>query len=342
LEPIEQAMVGMDGPPKETHWESPPVQDALTAVVDSLGMRGRLFCRIELSAPWGMAFPRNQLARFHVIERGSCWLKVQGSAQPVTLASGDLVVVPHGNGHSLVDSPDTPPVPLSRIVRKTRPGEHARVRHSAGGPQTVLICGEFGFERREGHPLISALPPVIHLRGTSGSARSLLDSGLQLLAAEAKRPRAGTQALVSRLTDVLFIQALRAWVEALPDGAGGWLGALRDRQIGSALSRMHREPDHRWTLASIAAAVGMSRSRFTDRFAALVGEAPMAYLTRWRMQLAAGRLHSGGPSVAELAQSVGYESETAFAKAFRRTFGLSPSAYRRRQGFSSPPARGFP
>jgi hypothetical protein len=131
-------MVGMDGPPKKTRWESPPVQDALTAVVDSLGVRGRLFCRLELSAPWGMALPRNQLARFHVIER-----------------------------------------------------ENARVRHGAGGPQTVLICGEFGFERREGHPLISALPPVIHLRGAPGSARALLDSGLELLAAEARSPRAG-------------------------------------------------------------------------------------------------------------------------------------------------------
>jgi Cupin len=174
-------MVGMDGPPKKTRWESPPVQDALTAVVDSLGVRGRLFCRLELSAPWGMALPRNQLARFHVIER-----------------------------------------------------ENARVRHGAGGPQTVLICGEFGFERREGHPLISALPPVIHLRGAPGSARALLDSGLDCSRPRRGAPERGTQALVSR-------------------------------------------------------------SRFTARFAALVGAAPMAYLTRWRMQLAAGRLQSSGP-----------------------------------------------
>jgi AraC-like DNA-binding protein len=329
------------GPPKKTHWESPPAPDALTAVVDTLGLRGRLYCRIELSAPWGMALPRDEFARFHVVERGDCWLKVPGSAKPVALTGGDLVVVPHGSGHSLVDAPDTTPVPVSRIFRKAIPDGHARVRHGAGGPETVLICGEFRFEHREGHPLISALPPVIHLRSSAGPARALLDVGLELLATEAKSPHAGTQALVSRLTDVLFIQALRVWVETLPDGAGGWLGALRDRHIGTALSLLHREPDRDWTLAAIATAVGMSRSRFTDRFAALVREAPMAYLTRWRMHLAAGRLLSDGPSVAELARSVGYESETAFAKAFRRTFGLSPSAYRRRHSSTSA-AAGIP
>jgi AraC-like DNA-binding protein len=333
-------MVGRDGPPRKTHWESPPAPDALTAVVDTLGLQGRLYCRIELSAPWGMALPRDEHARFHVIERGSCLLKVQSSAKPVALTAGDLVVVPHGTGHSLVDAPDTPPVPLARIFPKAIRDGHVRVRHGAGGPQTVLICGEFRFEHQEGHPLISALPPVIHLRSSAGSARAILDIGLELLATEARNPQAGTQALVSRLTDVLFIQALRVWVETLPEGAGGWLGALRDRQIGKALSLLHREPDRDWTLASIATAVGMSRSRFTDRFATLVREAPMAYLTRWRMHLAAGRLRSDGPGVAELARSVGYESETAFAKAFRRTFGLSPSAYRRRQASSSAAAGG--
>jgi len=165
---------------------------------------------------------------------------------------------------------------------------------------------------------------------------------VKLLTVEARNPQAGTQALISRLTDVVFIQALRAWVEALPEGSGGWLGALKDRQVGNALSILHQQANRRWTLASLAAAVGMSRSRFTDRFAALVGETPLAYLTRWRMHLAAGRLHPEGARVAEVAEAVGYTSETAFAKAFRRTFGVSASAYRRgvaaRVQRSGPPA----
>jgi AraC-like DNA-binding protein len=316
--------------PRKTRWQAPPAPDALTAVVETLHMRGRLFCRIELSAPWGMALPASKAAHFHAIERGSCWLRLSGPEPPVALAGGDLIIVPHGMGHSLADSPDTPPVPFSRIVGKAEPGGHVLLRHGAGGSQTVLVCGQFQFERRDGHPLISALPPFIHLRSGASSAGALLDSSLELLAAEARAPQAGTEALVSRLTDVVFIQALRAWVQGLPEASGGWLGALRDRGIGNALALMHRQPDRRWTLASIAAAVGMSRSRFSDRFTDLVGEAPMAYLARWRMHLAAGRLRPEGGSVAEVAQSVGYESETAFAKAFRRTFGVSPSAHRRR------------
>jgi AraC-like DNA-binding protein len=334
-------------PVQKARWSSTDVPDALTAVVETLHLRGRLYCRMELAAPWGMAFPKTNDAHFHALEHGSCWLRTDGAAVPIALTGGDLVVVPHGGGHSLADSPETPLVPLSSIVGAAKPEGHVLLRHGGGGGRSALICGAFQFERREGNPLLSALPTVIHLRSSVRDARSLLETSLKLLTVEARSPQAGTQALVSRLTDVVFIQALRAWVEDLPEGSGGWLGALKDRQIGTALSILHHQPNRRWTLASLAAAVGMSRSRFTDRFAALVGETPLAYLTRWRMHLAAGRLHPEGAGVAEVAQAVGYTSETAFAKAFRRTFGVSPSAYRRGmpslQERSRPPTpAGFP
>jgi AraC-like DNA-binding protein len=314
---------------QKTRWRSTEVPDALTAVVETLRLRGRLYCRLKLSAPWGMAFPRTNDAHFHALEHGNCWLRTDTAAAPIALRGGDLVVLPHGGGHSLADSLETPLVPLSRVIGAGKPEGHVLLRHGGTGAETALICGAFEFERREGNPLLSALPAIIHLRSSVRDERSLLETSLKLLAVEARKPQAGTQALVSRLTDVVFIQALRAWVGALPEGSGGWLGALKDRHIGMALSLLHQQPDRRWTLVSLAAAVGMSRSRFTDRFAALVGETPLAYLTRWRMNLAADRLHPEGASVAELARAVGYTSETAFAKAFRRTLGVSPSAYRR-------------
>jgi AraC-like DNA-binding protein len=310
-------------------WKSGDFPDALTTAVEALRLRGRLYCRMELSAPWGMALPRTDQAQFHALERGSCWLRTAASAEPLALMGGDLVVVPHGAAHSLADSQETPLVPLSKIIGPAKPTGYALLRHGGTGARTVLICGAFEFERREGNPLLTALPPVLHLRSGGRNARDLLTTSLRLLAVEARRPQAGTQALVSRLTDVVFIQGLRAWVKALPEGSGGWLGALKDRQIGTALSMLHRHPDRRWTLASLATAVGMSRSRFTDRFTVLVGQPPVAYLTSWRMHLAAGRLLVEGARVAEVALAVGYESETAFAKAFRRAFGVSPSLYRR-------------
>jgi AraC-like DNA-binding protein len=335
-------MAGKGRRVKKARWSSTEVPDALTAVVETLRLRGRLYCRMELSAPWGMAFPRTNDAHFHALEHGSCWLRTDGAAAPIALTGGDLVVLPHGGGHSLADSPETPLVPLSTIVGAEKAEGPVLLRHGGEGVKTTLICGAFQFERRDGSPLLSALPSVIHLRSSARDERSLLETSLKLLTVEAKNPQAGTQALISRLTDVVFIQALRAWVEALPEGSGGWLGALNDRQVGNALSILHQQANRRWTLASLAAAVGMSRSRFTDRFAALVGETPLAYLTRWRMHLAAGRLHPEGARVAEVAQAVGYKSETAFAKAFRRTFGVSASAYRRgaaaREQRSGPPA----
>jgi AraC-like DNA-binding protein len=294
---------------------------------------------MEMAAPWGIAFRPTEFATFHAIETGSCWLRTDATPQPIAVAPDDLVVVAHGAGHVLSDSRDTPPVPMSQLIGPPTAGGHVLLKHGGKGAPTVMICGAFKFDHGEGHPLLSVLPPVIHLRTGAHAGAGLLRTGLDLLYGEAGRPRAGTQALVLRLSEIVLIQALRAWVEGLPQGQGGWLGALKDPQVGTALSLLHREPQRRWTLASLAAAVGMSRSRFADRFTALVGEAPLTYLANWRMHVAAGRLHPAGARVAEVAQLVGYESETAFTKAFRRTFGVSPSAYRRRarRAETSPP-----
>jgi AraC-like DNA-binding protein len=266
-----------------------------------------------------------------VIERGGAWLRVEGR-EPVALAGGDLVVVPHGTGHTLTDSLATKARPLAEMAgRRASEGGCVVMRGGGGkGAETQLVCGSFRFERRDAHPLLELLPLLIHLRPAETPAAEWLEATLRFLAWETRESKPGTETIVSRLTDVLFVQVLRAWIETAPEGRGGWLGALRDRPIGTALALVHRSPERDWTNASLAEAVGMSRSRFAARFTALVGEPPLTYLSRWRLETAAGLLQDGALGLAEIAARVGYESEAAFSKAFRRRFGSPPGAYRRR------------
>ena len=303
--------------------------DVLTTVMDAVRLRSRVFCRSELRAPWGLALKRSDYAHFHVIERGGAWLRIEGQ-EPVALAGGDLVVVPHGTGHTLTDSLATKARPLAEMAGR-QAGEAGCVvmRGGGEGAETRLVCGSFRFERREAHPLLELLPPLVHLQPAQTPAAEWLEATLRFLTWETREAKPGTETIVSRLTDVIFVQVLRAFIESLPEGRGGWMGALRDRQVGAALARIHRSPEQDWTNASLAAAVGMSRSRFAARFTALVGEPPLTYVARWRLETAAGLLQDGGLGLAEVAARVGYESEAAFSKAFRRRFGTPPGAYRR-------------
>ena len=315
--------------PTGTSW-SADAADVLTTVMDAVRLRSRVFCRSELRAPWGMALPRSDYAHFHVIERGGAWLRVEGR-EPVALAGGDLVVVPHGTGHTLSDSLATKSRPLAEMAgRRGTEGGCVVMRGGGAGAETRLVCGSFRFDRREAHPLLELLPPLIHLRPAETPASEWLEATLRFLSWETRESKPGTETIVSRLTDVVFVQVLRAWIESLPEGQGGWMGALRDRQVGAALALVHRSPEREWTNAVLAEAVGMSRSRFAARFTALVGEPPLAYVTRWRLETAAALLRDSALSLGELAQRVGYDSEAALSKAFRRRFGAPPGAYRRR------------
>lgn len=225
-------------------------------------------------------------AHFHAIERGGGWLRIAGH-EPLALAGGDLVVVPRGTGHTLTDSLGSRARPLAEMVPARADAGCAVMRGGGEGAETRFVCGSFRFERRDTHPLVELLPAVIHLRPAETPAAEWLTATLRFLAWETREARPGTETIVSRLTDVIFVQMLRAWLESLPEGRGGWLGALRDRQIGAALAHVHRAPERPWTNAALAAAVGMSRSRFAARFSALVGEPPVAYLSRWRLETAA-------------------------------------------------------
>jgi AraC-like DNA-binding protein len=305
--------------------------DAMMSLVDVLRVRGRVYCRTEMAAPWGIAFPRGTIAHFHAIEKGPCWLRVDGARNAVQLAAGDLVLLPHGNGHTLADSPRSRTVRIDQLVDQNQtPHRHAVIRGGGKGPTTRFVCGQFSFEEALRHPLIAQLPPLLHIKGDEGRSHPWLKRTLQFLADETRRVRPGTATIVSRLTDIVFVQALRAWIDGRHAGQAVWLRALRDRRIGAALDRMHQSPERIWTIATLAAEIGMSRSPFAARFTKLIGEPPLTYLTRWRMLTASTWLETSDLGLAEIAERTGYRSEAAFTKAFKRHVGVSPSVVRRR------------
>lgn len=301
--------------------------DVLTDVLDSLRLKSGLFCRANLSAPWGLHFSPASCAVFHVVDRGSCWLRLDTGQELIALAGGDFVVLPHGDGHCITDDLSTPAV-IPVTIGETLPLTYQTLDFSHGTASTLLLCGIFDLEQRQGHPLIPVLPKLIHIQGERGRMVEWLDTTLKFLTSEAGSHHPGNVAIIKRLSDILFIQAIRYWVGNAPEQGRGWLAALRDQQISSALALIHGQPQRTWSVEGLAKEVAMSRSAFAARFNELVGLPPLRYLTRWRMHLAASRLEQGERDLKKIAHDVGYESEFALSKAFKRQFGLPPREYR--------------
>jgi AraC-like DNA-binding protein len=302
--------------------------DALADVLSSLRLSGRVFSYSELSAPWALELPPSAFAYFHVVERSGGWIKLKDEKEWRSIGGGDLVVIPHGGGHVIGSDTKTKPLTLKQFLRLH--DEAGLVRHGGGGPETNLICGLFEFQNGLDNPLISLLPGFIHIRHAREHPAGWLDSTLRQLTYEARFTQPGSQMMVTRLTDLIFVQAIRTWLADQPKDAGGWLGALRDRQIGQALGLMHRDPGHRWSVESLANQVSMSRSKFAAKFKRLVQESPLAYLNRLRLNLAATLLVEGDLTVSEVSHQIGYDSETAFSAAFKRRYGFAPGTYRQR------------
>jgi len=239
------------------------------------------------------------------------------------------VLLPRGSGHWLLDGRGSAAIPLAQFWRDEPHHRGPRTLRLGEGPvEAVLLCGAFEIEQAEDHPLVALLPPYIHAPGEGGQTAPWLVATLRQLANEMADPRPGAETLIARLLDVILIQAVRVWLESQPVERPSWLGALRDPDLGAALGLMHSAPDRPWTVASLAAEVAMSRSAFAHRFSSLVGEPPLTYLASWRLSVAAQWLRTERASVSEIATRVGYGSEAAFSKAFKRRFGVSPLAYR--------------
>ncbi|HET9157006.1 MAG TPA: AraC family transcriptional regulator [Myxococcaceae bacterium] len=301
--------------------------DVLSDVLGLLRLRGQVYCRTQLTAPWGLSFTADQ-AQFHVVERGSCLLQPDGFREMIAVSEGDLVLLPHGRGHRLLSAPDSKAVPIKVAVAGQREGPLTPITHGGGGARTDLVCGRFGFDLRLAGSILSSLPPVLHVSGSQGRPVEWLDLTVRFLRSEARSGTPGRSVALARLVDLLFVEAIRHWLTTSDAQPTGWMGALRDPRIGAALVRIHAEPARDWDVETLAAEVGMSRSSFAQHFADLVGEPPSKYLTRWRMYLAARLLRVPGTTVAQVADRVGYDSEAAFSRVFKRYMQVAPAAFR--------------
>jgi AraC-like DNA-binding protein len=309
---------------------TPP--DPLSETFHLLRLTGTLYCRAELTAPWAIEMPPLKgCMMFHIVTSGHGWLEIEG-AGPLRLQAGSLTLIPHGLGHRIYSDNHARADPLFNI-----PVEHVSDRYEvmryggaggSGGEFTHAMCGVVRFDHVAAQRLIERLPPVLQIDTWSEDDASWLQSTLRFIAKEAAALRPGGETVITRLADILVIQALRAWLDTAPEANLGWLAALRDPQIGKALALMHRTPEREWSVEALATAVAMSRSAFSARFTSLTGESAMHYLTQWRMQLARTHLQSSQESLSQVAVRFGYQSEAAFCRAFKRMFGVSPGSVR--------------
>jgi AraC-like DNA-binding protein len=302
--------------------------DPVSQVLRLIQIRSTVYCRSVMGAPWGFGVEAHGNPAFHIVTAGSCWLQVAGEPEQIALQAGDLVVLPAGHRHWMRDDPMTPAPELEEILGGTPLDERRRLHHGGGGPRTGLLCGGFALNGGHAHPILGALPTAIHIRGTAGRPVPWLAATLALLSAETASSAPGADAVLTRLADALLTQALRVALAELESANGASISALRDPQIAAAIEMIHRQPERTWTVGEVASAVALSRSAFAARFRQLVGESPRRYITRARLAHAAALLNTTEAPLAEIAARAGYGSEFSFGKAFKRTFGVSPGAYR--------------
>ena len=301
-----------------------PVGQALRQV----RLAGVFYCPSTLSEPWGVSLPpMPDCVWFHIITSGSCTFEASDGARS-TLRTGDLVLVPHGDGHRSWGQVEAPTPSVLDLPHDDLTETFGILRYGGGGQLTEMICGGVRLDHPSSRRLTRALPSLIHIASDRMPRRDWLRATLDLIADETRQVRPGSDAVVSRLCDIIVMQALRAWIETDPRAREGWLGALQDPRIGPAMAAVHTRPEHPWTVGELADEAMMSRSAFAARFSDLVGEPAMRYVTSHRMEVARALLEGGETTVAAAGRAVGYDSEAAFSRAFTRVTGLAPSRVR--------------
>jgi AraC-like DNA-binding protein len=300
-----------------------PLDDAFSA----MRVRESLYARVDASAPWAIRFREGKAARFGLVISGACWLATEAPAQSIRLEAGDCYVILDGSTYTLGDDPRSKPLNCFDVVPRLVDGA---VSIGGGGTAATVVTGWFVYDELGARPLTALLPRVLHTR-VDGYRTDILKTTLELLAKETERPGVGTGVVISGLADILFVQAIRSHLNQATEDEVGWLAALSDQRIGAAMRVLHEKPAEAWTVEKLASVANMSRSAFAARFKAKLGEAPLEYLTRWRMFRAGVLLRSTERSLASIAHEVGYESDAALSKAFSRVIGIAPGAFRKQK-----------
>jgi AraC-like DNA-binding protein len=313
--------------------------DPLLDLLREMQLTGGVFLEADFTAPWCVAshvgpedcsayLPRpSHVIAYHYVTEGRCVLEVEGHPA-MEVRAGEIVLLTRNDPHRLGSGPNARVVSAHQLIEPAASGGLARIVHGGGGERTRILCGFLGTQAPD-PPIASVLPPALTVGVDAGTAGAWIESSFRFASQELAAGRHGSPTVLARLAELLFIEAVRRHVASLPREHRGWLAGLRDPIVGRALALLHGQKARRWTVPELAREAGASRSAFAERFASLIGESPMRYLARQRLRVAAGRLRGGGGSVASVAVDVGYESEAAFSRAFKREFGKSPAAWRK-------------
>lgn len=319
--------------------------DALSDVLRVAQLTGGVFLDAEFSAPWCLATrvsretcapflqSSSQIIPYHYIVAGELRLRIEGGDAPdLLLQAGDIVVLPRNDLHRMGSDLDLPPMAGADIIQPSESGGLYTIRHGGGGAQTRMVCGFLGYGGAENNPVVAALPPLLKLKLDEAGAAEWIGSTFRYAAAEIAAGRPGSETVLAKLAELLFVETVRRYAETLPEGHTGWLAGLRDQHVARALALIHREVARAWTVDELGRAVGLSRSALAERFTRLIGMPPMHYVANWRMQVAAQKLLNTSASLAQIAEIVGYESEAAFSRAFKKSCGTAPATWRRSRG----------
>ena len=317
--------------------------DAFSEILTGVKLNGALFFHADFSAPWGFASPAAQmLARafamdaphlviYHLVIEGRAAVRLEDN-ESLTLGPGDVVIFPHGDPHLLSSGGESEHAPETpAILKKVLTRELSALHAGGGGNTTRFVCGYMSCDPHLSRPILEGLPRLFKVNVRTDRSGQWLENSILHLVEEAVSGRVGSEAMLAKLSEALFVDTLRRYVMSLPERETGWLAGTRDSTVGKCLGLMHSRVDHPWTIAKLASEVGMSRSALSERFSRYLSEAPMTYLTRWRLQLASRYLTRTSKGVADIAADVGYESEAAFNRAFKRSFGVPPARFRREQ-----------
>src|SRR6187401_315259 len=316
--------------------------DALSETLRVVRLVGAMFLQGRFTAPWCYQSPNADTAAavleptaeriviFHLITEGECFVEI-GDDAPVRLIAGDAVLFPQGHAHRMTSQPGLAPASGGRHLGEVFARRPRQIAYGGGGATTRLVCGYLACDARLAKMLLAGLPPLVRVNVRGSNAGIWLEASVRYALAEARSPRPGGAGVLAKLSEVLFIEVLRLYMNEQGAGRTGWLAGLSDRIVGGALNALHARPAEAWTLEELARVAGTSRSVLAERFQNLVGSSPMQYLTQWRMLLAANLLSRSSAPLARIAEDVGYQTDTAFSRAFRREYGAPPAAWRKSQ-----------